>query len=75
MKLSLNVGGLDRIIRLVLGVVLIAVAIVADLSGTTAVVVYVIAAIALLTGVVQFCPLNALFGFNSCKVKVDKPAE
>ena len=69
MKLSLNVGGFDRIFRLILGVVLIAVAYFEILTGTGAIIAYVVAAIALVTGLVKFCPINALLGINSCKLK------
>ncbi len=69
MNLSLNVGGLDRILRLIVGVALIALAYFGLLSGTAAIVAYVIAAIALVTGLVRFCPVHALIGINTCKMK------
>ena len=74
MKLSFNVGGLDRILRLVLGIVLIALAYFGILSGTGAIVAYIVAAIALVTGLIRFCPVNALIGINTCKVKSSKSA-
>jgi len=72
MNLSLNVGGVDRILRLVLGIALIALAYFEVLSGTGAIVAYVIAAIALVTGLIKFCPVNTLIGINTCKVKSSK---
>ena len=69
MKLSLNVGGLDRIARLILGVVLIALAYFGILTGTGAIVAYVVAGIAIVSGVIRFCPANALFGINTHKAK------
>ena len=69
MKLSLNVGGFDRILRLILGVVLIALAYFGILSGTGAIIAYIVAAIAIVTGLIKFCPINALVGINTCKVK------
>lgn len=75
MKLSFNVGGWDRTGRLILGVVLIALAYFDVLTGTAAIIAYVVAAIALVTGLVRFCPVNALFGINTCQVKPSEPAE
>lgn len=69
MKLSLNVCGFERMFRLVLGVVLIGLAYFGILSGTGAIVAYVVAAIALVTGLFKFCPITALLGINTCKVK------
>lgn len=63
-----NVGGADRGVRLVLGVVLLAVAWFA-LSGTAAVVAYVLGGIALVTGLVRFCPINAALGVNTCATR------
>jgi len=64
MKLSLNVGGFDQILRLTLGVVLIALAYFGILSGTGAIIAYVAAAIAIATGLIKFCPLYAILGIN-----------
>ena len=75
MKLSLNVGGQDRTGRIILGIVLIALAYYEVLSGAAAITAYIIAAIALVTGFVRFCPVNALFGINTFKVKPSKPTE
>ena len=62
-----NVGGIDRIGRIVVGIVLLVVGIVAPIEMTWRIVALVIAAIALLTAIVRFCPVNAMLGFNSCK--------
>ncbi len=62
-----NVGGTERVIRLVLGIVLIALGFFA-LSGILQIIGYLIGAIMLLTGITTYCPLNSLMGRNSCKV-------
>lgn len=67
MELSFNVGGLDRAGRLVIGVILIALGFFEIITGTAAIIAYALAAIALVTGLIRFCPLNALFGINTCK--------
>lgn len=62
-----NVGGIDRTGRLVIGIVLLVIGLIAPLEILWQVVVLVLAAIALVTGVVRFCPLNAAFGLNTCE--------
>lgn len=59
-----NVGGIDRILRIVVGLVLIGLSI----SGTIGVWGY-IGLVPLATGVFRFCPPYALFGWNTCSMK------
>jgi len=71
-----NVGGADRIARLVVGPALILVGI-AGYAGLftlavgplpqalTAVVVFLIGTVLLVTGLVQKCPMNGLLGFDT----------
>ncbi|NIC43723.1 DUF2892 domain-containing protein [Aquabacterium sp. A08] len=59
-----NVGGIDRILRIVVGLVLIALA----ATGTVGLWGY-IGVVPLLTGLVGWCPPYALFGWNTCKTK------
>lgn len=65
--MTCNVGGIDRIGRTIIGIVLLAVGFWAPLSLVWDTVVFVVAGILLITAVVQYCPLNALFGINSCR--------
>ncbi len=58
-----NVGGIDRILRIVAGIVLIALA----ALGTVGIWGYVVGAIVLATGVLRFCGAYALLGINTCK--------
>ena len=59
-----NVGGIDRILRVLIGVVLIALA-------ATGIVGWWgwLGAVLLLTGVFSFCPMYPLLGFSSCPLK------
>lgn len=57
-----NVGGIDRILRIVVGIVLIALA----ASGSVGVWGY-IGVVPLLTGLVGWCPAYLPFGFKTCK--------
>ena len=59
-----NVGGIDRIIRVVLGVLLI----LATTLGFIGVWGW-IGAVPLMTGLLRSCPLYKLFGLNTCLVK------
>lgn len=59
-----NVGGIDRILRIVLGLALIGM----TLAGFIGVWGWV-GVVPLLTGAVGFCPLYPLIGFSSCPVK------
>lgn len=62
-----NVGGWDRGVRIVIGAVLIALGLGGAVSGTGAIVAYVIGAIALLTGLAGFCGLYTVLGISTRK--------
>ena len=59
-----NVGGVDRILRIVVGLALIA----AAATGTIGVWGY-IGIVALATGLMGWCPPYAILGFNTCSMK------
>jgi len=59
-----NVGGTDRILRIVIGLVLIVLA----ATGTVGVWGW-IGVVPLLTGLIRWCPLYPLFGISSCSTK------
>ena len=59
-----NVGGIDRIGRIVVGLILIALA----LTGTVGAWGW-IGVVPLLTGAMGFCPLYPLIGLNTCPMK------
>ena len=59
-----NVGGIDRIARVVVGLVLIALA----ATGTVGVWGW-IGVVPLLTGLIRWCPLYPLLGISSCPLK------
>lgn len=70
--MKLNVGGYDRIARFVIGIVLLVVGLTAPVGAAWQLVALVVAAIALLTAVVRFCPINHVFGINTCKTGEEK---
>lgn len=81
-----NVGGTDRIARLVVGPVLILAGI-AGYAGLlalavgplpqalTAGIVLLVGAVLLVTGLIQRCPLNRVLGFNTYRRKVARETE
>jgi len=62
--MKFNVGGIDRILRIVVGIVLIAL----TLMGTIGVWGW-IGIVPLVTGLFKFCPLYSLIGMNTCPMK------
>ncbi len=62
-----NEGKVDRVIRIVLGLALAAAGFFA--AGTAQIVLWVLAAISLITGAIGFCGLYALLGINTCEIK------
>lgn len=66
MAIPCNVGGLDKTLRTVLGILLVAIGFFMDLSATWTIVAYVGAIIALLTALLNYCPLNQLFDIDTC---------
>lgn len=62
-----NVGGVDRSARIVIGVALVIVGLFVPMNPAWQTVLFILAAIALVTAIVGFCPANALIGVNTCK--------
>ncbi len=61
-----NEGNLDRIARVVVAVVAAIIAIAA--GGALGVVLWIVAAVMLVTAAVGFCPLYRVLGVNTCRV-------
>ncbi|NWG73136.1 MAG: DUF2892 domain-containing protein [Rubrivivax sp.] len=59
-----NVGGIDRILRIVVGLVLVALA----ATGTIGAWGY-IGVVPILTGAIGWCPAYLPFGISTCKTK------
>lgn len=64
-----NMGGLDRILRLIIAVAVVALYYFNVIEGTLAYVLMALAGVFVLTSFVSFCPLYALFRVNSCRLK------
>ena len=55
-----NESGMDRIIRVVVGIVLLALYLSSTVTGTLGVVSLILGIVALVTGAIGYCPLYAL---------------
>lgn len=69
MVMTQNVGGTDRTARIVGGVVFLLIGLLVPMATGLKVIVYLLAAVGLVTGIFQFCPLNALFKINTAGIK------
>ncbi|NYT79999.1 DUF2892 domain-containing protein [Alcaligenaceae bacterium] len=67
MKLSINVGSIDRALRIVLGLVLIGLAATGVVGGWGW-----IGIVPLVTGLWRFCPVYSLLGISSCPLESSK---
>ena len=63
--MTANVGGIDRALRIVAGLALIALAI----SNVVGMWGYIVGGIVLATGVFRFCGAYTLLGVNTCPMK------
>lgn len=67
--MTCNVGGIERPIRIAVGVLLIGIGALADLPAVGAGIALAVGVIMLFTGAIGFCPLSALFGINTFATK------
>ena len=70
--MTTNVGTIDRVLRLVLGIVLLATPFVSGsalFESSTATLISVIVGIVMVaTAAMKFCPLYTVFGIRTCKM-------
>jgi hypothetical protein len=64
-----NMGGADRIIRIILALLVGVLYRQGIIDGTLAYVLIALAAVFVLTSFIGFCPLYRLVGLNTCQVK------
>ena len=64
--MSANVGNLDRILRIVIGVVLAALYLYGTVTGALGVVLLIAGVVLLLTALFKFCPIYRILGLNTC---------
>jgi len=64
-----NMGGIDRSIRILLGIVFAYLYFGGIVTGTWGLVLVIFGGIFVLTSLIGFCPAYALFGVNTCGTK------
>ncbi|SDL35616.1 YgaP family membrane protein [Kriegella aquimaris] len=64
-----NMGGTDRIVRIILALVVGILYYQKIIDGTLAYVLLALAAVFVVTSFISFCPLYTLFGLKTCKTK------
>jgi hypothetical protein len=65
MKLGQNESTIDRVIRVIAGLALVALAVTGVVAAPWTYALWAVAAILLITGAVGFCPLYAIFRFST----------
>jgi len=65
--MPVNVGKMDRLIRLVIGAMLIIAGLTLVQSGTVTAIAIVVGIVLIATSVVKFCPLYRSIGVRTCK--------
>jgi hypothetical protein len=64
-----NMGGIDKVIRVLIALVIVILAFTNVISGTLAIVLLILSGIFILTSLISFCPLYLPFGINTGKTK------
>ena len=64
-----NMGGTDRIIRIIVAIIALTLYFTGTLTGTVGIIALVVAGALLLTSFISFCPLYTILGMNTCGVK------
>lgn len=65
-----NMGSLDRIIRVILAGLVVALYYANVISGTTAIILLILAVVFILTSLVSFCPLYLPLGLSTIRKKI-----
>jgi fatty acid desaturase len=64
-----NMGSADRIVRIILAAVFAVLYFTGTVTGTLGLVLVILGGVFLLTSLVSFCPLYAIFGLRTCPAK------
>ncbi|MEX1190299.1 MAG: DUF2892 domain-containing protein [Bacteroidia bacterium] len=64
-----NVGNTDKAVRISMAILLAALYFTGTISGIIGVIALVVAGVFVLTSLVGFCPLYAIFGMSTCPRK------
>ncbi len=61
-----NMGTADKVIRILLAIVVVALFFTGVIKGTLGIVLMIVAGIFVLTSLISFCPLYTIFGLRTC---------
>jgi hypothetical protein len=64
-----NVGKIDKLIRFLIALVIVALYYFEVIGGTLGLVLLIFAGVLVITGLVNFCGIYRVFGINTCPVK------
>jgi len=64
-----NIGGTDKVIRLLVAALILILAFAKVLTGTLAIILSILAVVFVLTSLINFCPLYTVLGINTNKKK------
>jgi len=62
-----NMGTTDKTIRTIVAIVLAILYYTGTITGTFGIIILIVAAILLITSLINFCPLYPIFKINTCK--------
>ncbi len=65
--MSVNEASWDRVVRVILGVILLGLYFMGSVSGTVGIIALIVGIIMLATGLFGFCPLYKVVGFSTKK--------
>jgi len=69
-----NVGGIERPIRIAVGILAVAIGAFAGLPPVGTAIAFVVGTIALVTGAIGYCPVWTVLGINTCPAESGKKA-
>ncbi|GAK74736.1 MAG: DUF2892 domain-containing protein [Nonlabens ulvanivorans] len=64
-----NLGNIDRIVRVLFAVIVSILFFTNVITGTLGIILLIVGGVLLATSFMNFCPLYAVLGINSCPVK------
>lgn len=67
MATACNVGSTDGLVRLGIGIIFLLILIFSSVTGALKILLLILAAIGIGTGLVKFCPLYRVLGISTCK--------
>src|SRR5690606_261495 len=66
-RMARNAGSMDRAVRMILGVALLALGLSQTVVGSAGALIVLLGGIGLATGTLGYCPLYRVFGWSTCR--------